>query len=151
MVPQKHKNYKSIQNLSLWPHQIKAVEIARRYICSKSRCSSLIQMPTGTGKSGVIAILAKLFNDTPNILIVTPWTALRDQLAEDIEHKFWNKIHTNPPRTSKTVVKIVPSTIKEWLTKNKNKDTIFMCTIQTLQAMYSKNYLKRNFMSGRRG
>lgn len=134
----KHKSWESIP---LWPHQKEAIKIARKYI-KESRLQAgfhkacLIRMPTGTGKSGVIAILSRCFRDTSNILVVTPWVTLREQLARDIETRFWEKIKTNPLPWPKDIQQFLPSSLTKQLEKSKPSDTIFLCTIQTLQTVF---------------
>ena len=46
-------------------------------------------MPTGTGKTGVIAILSIGVPETDWSLILTPWKNLCEQLVGDLETRFW--------------------------------------------------------------
>ena len=39
----------------IWPHQRAAVEACNHYFKSAGARSALVQMPTGTGKTGVMA------------------------------------------------------------------------------------------------
>jgi superfamily II DNA or RNA helicase len=41
-------------------------------------------MPTGTGKGGVIAGIARAVKDVNCVLVVTPWSVLRDQIVDEI-------------------------------------------------------------------
>ena len=54
-------------NLSLWPHQIQAIETISKYVDAfengETPGSALIQMPTGSGKTGVIAATARCISD----------------------------------------------------------------------------------------
>jgi len=123
----------------LWSHQINAVNKIRKYIKSDSKGSVLIRMPTGTGKSGIIAVITRCFKDTPNSLVIVPGKYLRDQLKRDVKERFWKRIDTNPENLpNKEVKSFVPHTVKEILYKSRETNTIFICTIQTLQRIYSK-------------
>ncbi|MGO9684975.1 MAG: DEAD/DEAH box helicase family protein, partial [Beijerinckiaceae bacterium] len=44
--------------LDLWPHQFDAVRIADAYFSDQSSRACLIHMPTGTGKTGIMAVLS---------------------------------------------------------------------------------------------
>ncbi len=66
---------------ALWDHQREAVRTISEYLDSGEREeSALITMPTGTGKSGVIAAAVAL---PPSLsqhrLVLTPWVALVNQ------------------------------------------------------------------------
>jgi superfamily II DNA or RNA helicase len=56
--------------LGLWSHQNQAVEKVRSYIESDADGAALVRMPTGTGKTAVMAVLSQCFPDTPYVLIV---------------------------------------------------------------------------------
>ncbi|HSS48990.1 MAG TPA: DEAD/DEAH box helicase family protein, partial [Thermoanaerobaculia bacterium] len=144
----------------LWPHQRDAIELARKYIFSyrhqsrgvtegrerstKGRRraaldqdawhrSALIRMPTGTGKSGVIAILTRCFEDTRSSLVLTPFKALREQLAADVERKFWAQIGVNPGSWPRVVEKFVPSNLGALRARHTGQPCIYVGTIQALQ------------------
>lgn len=51
--------------------------------------SALIKMPTGTGKSGVIAALACALPEVCKTLIITPRRSLVDQMLNDVHWRFW--------------------------------------------------------------
>ena len=53
-------------------------------------------MPTGTGKTGVIA-LSGLKLAQRDVLIVTPWDNLRTQMVEALESKFWSNSGIGKP------------------------------------------------------
>lgn len=55
--------------------------------------SALITMPTGTGKTGVIAtVVAALPEVRGHRLVLTPWDALVVQLIDDLRGRFWQRI-----------------------------------------------------------
>ena len=57
----------------------------------------LVCMPTGTGKTGVIALCGLNFAQK-DVLIVTPWDNLRTQMVEALETKFWEKSGITKPQ-----------------------------------------------------
>lgn len=142
MAPSSSSSAKSIRE-ALWPHQQEALDIASGYLASRrtsrSRAaipgSALIRMPTGTGKTGVIAFLAQLTPEVQSILIVTPWTALRSQLADDLSARFWQHLGTVPSQL-KQVHQVTPSTMPLAINHAKNAPSVVTCTIQTLQAVH---------------
>ena len=79
----------------LWEHQRQAVATARRYLAAPEvgDASALITMPTGTGKTGVIATIATALPEvTGHRLVLTPWNALVVQLIDDLRERFWQRI-----------------------------------------------------------
>lgn len=121
----------------LWPHQREAVKMCATYLAAFARGetsgSALVRMPTGTGKSGVIAIVAKRVAKSSTCLVVTPWTALRDQIARDIRERFWSQIGAKAPGLE--VRCFTPSTSSQVLEGAANK--VLVCTHTTLQALHA--------------
>lgn len=81
--------------MKLWEHQNEAINKCRDYIDSFKKTDetiALIQLPTGTGKSGVITVLSMCYEYDGIVLIITPRRYLRRQLAEDIMGRFFNTI-----------------------------------------------------------
>lgn len=81
-----------------WP-QRRAVAFVQAYLAANKvpgACAAgeaaLIKMPTGTGKSGVIAALACASPGVTKTLILTPRTSLVRQMAEDLTTRFWKKL-----------------------------------------------------------
>jgi len=81
----------------MWPHQREALGVILRYIRShrggETDKSALIQMPTGSGKSGVIAVASRVMPDVGFTLVLTPRKSLREQLYRDIRGRFFQRIH----------------------------------------------------------
>ena len=77
----------------LWAPQRRAVGTAVAYLGAVQGTmpaeSALIKMPTGTGKSGVIATLACALPEVRRTLIITPRRALVDQMLKDVHWRFW--------------------------------------------------------------
>lgn len=149
--------------LALWNHQIEAINNAEIYISKynpeEHPGAYLVRMPTGTGKSGVIAVLARCMKGCRNILVVTPWKTIRNQLAEDIKSRFWETVDKkndfNAQETwPKKVSTFVPSSLESKLLEDieGNLGKILVCTIQTLQTIFREDsegnehyrYLKKN-------
>jgi superfamily II DNA or RNA helicase len=123
----------------LWPHQTEALELVEAFIDARGRQpgkSALIRMPTGTGKSGVIAVAAHRLVETGDVLVLTPWDALVKQLTRDIRDRFWKRIGSEPP-TDKQVQRIYPSTAERLLGATR-EPAIYTATIAALQQMYKE-------------
>jgi len=131
------------EDLPLWDTQKRAIHTVRRYFESGRRAkSSLVQMPTGTGKSGVIAVLAQCFEDTSCVLVVSPFAALRDQIARDVRERFWRKLSVQAP--GKPVHRFRPSTVFRLLEKTEGP-CVYVCTIQTLQEIFANPEHRTSF------
>jgi superfamily II DNA or RNA helicase len=110
----------------LWKHQADALDFAIGHLNTwESPC--LIRMPTATGKTGVIACLAMLSNQSTT-LVLTPWAHLRDQMISDLEEGFWNTIGLTPKMLE--VVPMFPSTAREILKSTESR--IIVATFATL-------------------
>jgi superfamily II DNA or RNA helicase len=82
---------------SLWPHQRAAIrEIATYLAAARTNIAALITMPTGTGKTGVIAAAVGLLPGlTGHRLVLTPWDALVRQLITDLDQSVrWRSCST---------------------------------------------------------
>jgi superfamily II DNA or RNA helicase len=130
MASTRHKSWKT---LPLWEHQQKAVQTISDYIEAESDGSALIRMPTGTGKTGVIATVARCLPNIQNVLVLTPWAALRKQLERDLNNRFWSRIGVDPEPWPADFKLVFPSTIRKSVEESKGK-TIFIGTITALQA-----------------
>jgi superfamily II DNA or RNA helicase len=119
--------------LPLWDHQKRAVETVEHYMEAESDGSALIRMPTGTGKTGVIATVARCLQNIDNVLVLTPWAALRTQLQKDLSERFWSRIGVDPQPWPISVELMFPSTVRKAAAGVKSK-TIFIGTIAALQA-----------------
>lgn len=129
-----------VNQFDLWPHQVAAIDLGRRYLEDQlenaQRRSALIRMPTGTGKTGVIAVLSRLGSGRTSALVLAPATALRDQLADEIYERFWRKIGADVSGSDVLVKRFTPSTIAAALEETEGKQTVFVSTIQTLAILY---------------
>jgi superfamily II DNA or RNA helicase len=122
----------------LWPHQAKALTMIQGFLTARqgrSGTSALVRMPTGTGKSGVIAVTAHNLVETGDVLLLTPWDTLVTQLADDVGSRFWDRIGAERP-TRKPVRRLYPSGTGKSL-ETHEPETIWVATIATLQQLYA--------------
>ena len=81
----------------LWEHQQAAIGTAVAYLNGdkaiperpEHKEATLLKLPTGTGKSGIVAVLARCLPNVRKVLVLTPRTALTEQLIADIRYRFW--------------------------------------------------------------
>ncbi|WP_410497282.1 DEAD/DEAH box helicase family protein [Cellulosilyticum sp. ST5] len=85
-------------------YQRHAIDTIEKYLSSDSQKQALIKMPTGTGKTGVIAVASHM--SMGNILIIVPNAILPEQIKYEIEDAFWEKINCNNI-TNKKDIKII--------------------------------------------
>jgi superfamily II DNA or RNA helicase len=89
----------------LWDHQKQAIAFSAAY----SRVvhpfplpeAGLIKMPTGTGKSGVVAVVSRCLPTIRKVLVLTPREGLVQQMLADIRRRFWYNMAV-APRDGKT-------------------------------------------------
>ncbi|ESW98078.1 hypothetical protein X768_31880 [Mesorhizobium sp. LSJC265A00] len=80
----------------LWAPQRRAVGLSLAYLAARrtakdSKGAALVKMPTGTGKTGVIATLACALDDIKRTLVITPRRALVDQMLIDLHTRLWSR------------------------------------------------------------
>ncbi len=103
---------------------------------------TLVRMPTGTGKTGVIAITSYLANELGSTLVLTPWKNLCDQLQSDLNKNFWVKIGMKNEEISKYIfptTRMFPSKLEKFLGSNNTDRTVFVGTLSGLQLLLRKN------------
>ena len=84
----------------LWEHQKTAIATVTAYLNGDKSIperpghieAALLKLPTGTGKSGIIAVLARCLSEIRKVLILTPRKALAEQLLSDIRYRFWGHL-----------------------------------------------------------
>ena len=143
--------------LSLWNAQRACISHALGYfhadhglaLEANAPEAALLKLPTGTGKSGIIAVLSRCIPAIKRVLILTPRTALTDQLLSDIQYRFWQ--HMRLPATEKIwtldasqagrelepayLTKLLPGevgTVNEYLDREKPMRVVLVSTLQTL-------------------
>jgi superfamily II DNA or RNA helicase len=112
--------------------------MVQRYIADfkarKTTGSALVHLPTGTGKSGIIAVLARAVPEVKGVLVLTPRIALRDQLANDIDGRFFQRLF--PPADPKAFPKTVVCLDGEPTARKKEnpESKVYVSTIQLFYA-----------------
>jgi len=106
----------------------------RAYIAAsrqgQTRGAGLVHMPTGSGKTAVIAALARCIPEVGCALILTPRVALRDQISSDVQSRAFARMKRAPKRLPKSVQKIAgPLAIGA----GEAESTVFIATIQMLE------------------
>ncbi|MEL7500036.1 MAG: DEAD/DEAH box helicase family protein [Planctomycetota bacterium] len=125
----------SLNATPLWSHQEAAIQTIRRYLTAfgqyDSIGSSLIHMPTGTGKTGVIACASHFLQNAGCVLILCPRIALRDQLDREVSGRFFTKLGftDNLPKTVHNVKKTFPNI--------DDQDYPSSIIVMTIQMLYS--------------
>lgn len=87
----------AIDSPCLWEHQQAAIATVVAYLSGdqailerpEQKEAALLKLPTGTGKSGIVAVLSRCLPDVRRVLVITPRTALTEQLMADIRYRFW--------------------------------------------------------------
>lgn len=95
-------------------------------------------MPTGTGKSGVIASTAHALGGSRHVLVLAPWDALVEQLKIDIQTRFWSRLGMTAP-SSRATLRLLPSTADQIL-DDANKPSIFVSTITSLRQLQQRQF-----------
>jgi|GEM_PF-3439369 superfamily II DNA or RNA helicase len=137
---------RQIDSLALWPHQLDAVATAQAYFDSKSKRGCLVQMPTGTGKTGVIAVLASLRSDEKAVLIVCPSAALVEQLTTQIRERFWARIGADAAWQPDSVMHVLPSgvdALAATLDASPNQRTVLIGTVQAIQQIEAEGSIAK--------
>lgn len=142
------KKKKELNILNIWDHQKDAVIQMLNYINSYTDKSFLVKMPTGTGKTGVFASLTRIAVPEYNYIIITPSTALKFQIIEELKSKFWGKIGYDSSKLEDQFIEsLVPSNFKTVLKQIGSKKFIIVTTIQALQAIASNDLLIKEYLN----
>ena len=119
--------------LRLWPHQRSALTFLLNHLRNVSE-PCLVRMPTGTGKTGVIACLS-LLSAGGRTLVLTPWANLRDQMIGALKVGFWESVGREAPAGK--VVNLLPSSAKSVLEDAQVK--VIVCTFSALTELRRTN------------
>jgi superfamily II DNA or RNA helicase len=121
----------------LYPNQQRALAAVNKFLRKKTvKFAGLVQMPTGTGKSGVIAMACTLFPKYHSVLVLTPSDVLCDQIKSNVRTSFWeDDLKIANPRP-KEYVRFTPSSLK---LLPMTTETVYISTIQSLQELHSEH------------
>ncbi|WP_439490301.1 DEAD/DEAH box helicase [Algoriphagus sp.] len=142
----KSRRQKEVNTLKIWDHQKDALNQISDYIEKYKDKSFLVKMPTGTGKTGVFATLTRIAIPENNYIIVTPSTALKFQIIDELESKFWKKIGYDASKLEDQFIEsLIPSKFKEVKKDIGGKNFIIVTTIQALQTIASDPSYEKEF------
>lgn len=118
--------------------QVESLELTEKYFSSTESGACLIHMPTGSGKSGIIATICNLqFNNCT--LIVTPRIALTNQIKSAVEKGFFVDILKKPANPNKKIFKDLTSDLTLLDDTENYDDNIYISTIQKLDWIRKNN------------
>jgi superfamily II DNA or RNA helicase len=143
---------RNFRSLALWPHQYSAVETCNRYFKSGAPRAALVQMPTGTGKTGVMATISAMRAASKPVLVVCPSVALVQQLIDNFSGLFWKTIGADASWAPDKTLHLLPSMMDEAIKvmDSAHGDRIVvLSTIQTLQQIHGGPHYGR--IAGRFG
>ncbi|MCH4551417.1 DEAD/DEAH box helicase [Aestuariibaculum lutulentum] len=118
--------------------QIKSLELTEKYLTSIESGACLIHMPTGSGKSGIIATICNLQFDKCTI-IVTPRIALTDQIKSAVEKDFFEDVLKKKANPNNKIFKDLLSDQIPLDDKGNYDDIIYISTIQKLDWIRKNN------------
>lgn len=121
------------KKINLWGHQKDAINKAKSYLNSASKESFLLKLPTGSGKTGIIATITRILKEDANVLIVVPSIALKNQIEIEIKDRFWKKISIDKSTLVDKEIKTFTNTELPILIKNRGKKSfIWICVTNSL-------------------
>lgn len=145
-----------ILECSLWPHQKKAISKSMDYINDhknkKTKKSCLIQMPTGSGKTGVIAIIARCIPKLKNVLVITPRINLRDQLFKDVSGRFFSHLERSPKDLPKNIINLEGGKKRDkdfTDTLKRENDLVIITTFQKLESLKKNDISTFKILNGK--
>lgn len=131
----KGRTWKAVIEEKWWANQQQAVELVGDYLAAQTGQQAMIRMPTGTGKTLVIATLAHLLQSHPRALVVAPRENLVSQLHREISSRLWIKIGEEGALAPKATEVFTPSSLGSALKKVQHAG-VLICTNQTLQTLH---------------
>jgi len=107
---------------------------AERFDATQPR-AGLVQMPTGSGKTGVIATLARCETRKGPVVVIAPRIGIRDKLARYVDKRFFEHAGVDPAS--------LPRRVFELRDGNDDPrdldDVVIITTVQLLTSMEKKN------------
>lgn len=128
------RTWQQVIDAKWWVNQQGALRRMNGYLAAKSDRQAMVRMPTGTGKTAVIATLGQLLEDKPRCLVVAPWENLVKQLRRELSERFWKKVGEEESFTPRECKVFTPSTFAS-ARKEVAAGGVLLCTNQTLQAL----------------
>jgi len=125
--------------MSLRDYQKEAIAKCREYVWrfrqDETTRAGLVHMATGTGKTGVIASLARCLPEIGTTLVLAPRIALCDQLEIEVESQFFEKL-TRRPSLADIPKRVLP--IEELINRGPRarlSNLVIISTIQMFESM----------------
>ena len=109
--------------------------MAVKYLKSDSKKQAMIKMPTGTGKTGVMAVISNWIDDS--VLIITPNIVIPEQIEKEVSKLFWEKIGLEEKFEFKEA--IVVKDIKDINEETFKTRKIIIINIQKLLSLSNKS------------
>ncbi len=126
----------------LWKPQRDAIDKIIPYIKSyhqnPTQMSALVHMPTGSGKSGVIAYLSMFVKEVGLTLILTPRKILREQISEDVKRRFYKRIGFKLERMPKDIVNLSKASNLDISSSDELDNCILVMTFTMLLKIFNK-------------
>lgn len=124
----------------LRPHQRRALRKCRTFIVANPvRKSALMSLPTGTGKTAIIAAAAATAADRGVSLVACPFDALCDQLIVDIGSRAWEEIDIASYGPTPKVVRLMPSNLPSILDGTPGARLVVVATMKAIADAESNN------------
>ncbi len=135
----------ALDDLLLWPHQRSAVDVCLAYLASGSKRSALVHLPTGSGKTGVMATVSRLAAEVKPALILCPSAALAEQLEAQIAGAFWGRLNADAAWSAVRTERLLASRLDAVLAEiGRTGDAAPLVVISTIQALQDIHGAKRH-------
>ena len=119
---------------ALRDYQRDAVYRMRRYLGEFDRANpraALVHMPTGSGKTAIIATLARCWTAPGPVVVIAPRIGLRQQLARDLSERFFRHAGVDPTLLPRRVVSLTDGSA----TVDVRDDAVVVATVQMLTSI----------------
>ncbi len=132
--------YYNLKNRKNWGFQIDCIKHITKYLknlkyVNDSPEATLVKMPTGSGKTAIMALTSNYLIPKKNILIIVPSSALTHQISEYLNFKHWLIVEHIPPKIKNSIT-ILPSTFIQELSKNMDTPINYICTTKAMSDIY---------------
>ena len=122
-----------------WNHQHNGFLFSLEYLSLQKAeipKAALIRMPTGSGKTGIMALIANYYETQKHILIVAPPHFLTEQIRDALNYDFWITLNKIPNKPIKQAETFLPTDLFQVLKRQDGKPSVLICTTQTLSMLY---------------
>lgn len=123
---------------ALRDYQRSSIDAMTKYIDQFDRSNAragLVQMPTGSGKTGVIATLARCETRPGPVIVMAPRIGIREQLTRDIGRRFFEHAGIDASSIPRQVVELKDGSNDP----GDLKDLVITTTVQLLMSLQTKH------------